>query len=93
MNAYRVALNISPVSANTHLYLASALEGLSEQKDALQHYELATKVDPKLSLAFTYWGALLQKCGDLKLAIDKCRRAVEADPLSADALVGLGTFT
>ena len=82
---------IPPIAAQTHLCLASALEDLGDDQNALKHYERATTINPDFHTAFTYWGALLKRCGDINLAIDKFRQVAEANPLLADAHLALGS--
>ena len=90
VNAYREALNVSPVAAQTHLYLASALENLGEEENALKHYEMATIINPDF-IRLLLVRALLQRCGDINLAIDKFRQVAESNPLLADAHLALGS--
>ena len=58
--------------------------------EAIQDYQKAIELDPKLSASYSNWGFSLTMQGDLKGAIAKYKKAIELEPKLSAAYSGWG---
>jgi tetratricopeptide (TPR) repeat protein len=85
----QAAQKLSPNSPLPAFYLAMTHEALGDQNKALEFYQQAENLSPKISpqtaeIAVAY-GRLLVSLGRTQDGIEKERRAIEIDPKSRDA--------
>jgi protein O-GlcNAc transferase len=83
------AISLDPSIAEYHAHLALAFSEIGRHDQASRAFQLRAQLQPS-SISFTDLGRSLRQSGNLLLALNACRRAVQLDPHSADAHRVLG---
>ena len=78
--------------SRVRLELASAYFGRGQMEFALDQVKLAIQVDPTQSEAFNLRGLIYASLGDHRLAEESFRRALQLNPLDADAMQNFGWY-
>jgi predicted Zn-dependent protease len=73
----RAALAVDDKSAAAHFEAAHDLDGLGEQKEALEHARFATELDPRDSAKWFYRGLLERQRANFTAAIESQTRSLE----------------
>lgn len=84
----REALRENPKMAEAHNNLAYALrkQGKAHYSDALEHYNRAIEIDPKMSEAYMYRGVLYVQMGEKEKALADHRTLLQLSPSLAAEL-------
>jgi Flp pilus assembly protein TadD len=88
--SYRIALRLSPTSAQTHYNYGNFLAKQGRAAEAVDAYREAVRFDPHFALAHNSLGAALFSAGDVKGAEAAFRNAIRIDASYADAHANLG---
>jgi protein O-GlcNAc transferase len=84
--AFRRALELDPFSSpDTHFELARALAAIGENREAIEHVEIAIKAKPTAD-AVALLGGLLLASNRIQQAVDRLQSAVAVAPDRADLL-------
>ena len=86
------ALALDPKNVEALILHANALAGLNKLEDALDEVEAAIREAPDRTTSYTILGAMQMVHGDRKEAEAAFRKAVDADPKSADARLALVNY-
>jgi tetratricopeptide (TPR) repeat protein len=73
----RAALAINEKSASAHFEVAQALNGLGQQREALEQVRIATELDPKDSEKWFFRGVLERERANFSAAIQSQTRSLE----------------
>lgn len=88
INGLRSAMQRSP--GYQYIYQAKSSNRQKKPKEAIEHYSLAIKLDPKLSEAYSGRGHVYLKLKKYKEAKSDFQTALRQDPYDALAVTGLG---
>ncbi len=95
--ASRIAMELAPDLAETHLARAYTLSNMRRYDDARSHFEAAASINPNLFDAYYYYGRAAFAAGDTEKSIELWHRASEVRPedfqsplLEAQSLLQLG---
>ena len=89
-SCYRLALELEPAKAESHLGLANALGQLDQQEEALLEYHEALRLDPGLQEAHTNMAVLLQAQGKASEALEHHMKALAIPPNTVQEQFNLG---
>jgi Tfp pilus assembly protein PilF len=87
---FRIALRLSPASAQTHFNYGNFFARQRRFMEAITQYREAVKLDPNFAVAHNSLGAALATDGDFAGAESAFRDAVRASPTYAEAHANLG---
>ena len=75
--ASRIAMELAPELAETHLARAYTLSNLRRYADATRHFEAAARINPNLFDVYYYYGRASFAAGDFEKSIEMWRKAGE----------------
>ena len=90
--SYRIALRLSPTSAQTHYNYGNFLAKQRRYAEAVDAYRDAVRFDPRFALAHNSLGAALASTGDVAGAEAAFRDAIRLDASYADPHANLGVL-
>jgi Flp pilus assembly protein TadD len=90
--SYRIALRLSPTSAQTHYNYGNFLAKQRRYAEAVDAYREAVRLDPRFALAHNSLGAALASTGDADGAQAAFREAIRLDARYADPHANLGVL-
>ena len=77
---YLTLVRLQPDNPDAHFKLGSAYEDSGVLGEAVKHYEIAIKLNPRHALSFLHRGFIFAKGGELHLALQEWAKAFELDP-------------
>ena len=86
---YRAALGLQPDSAVLRSDLGITCFHLKKDREALAHFQEATRLDPQSFQAWCNQGVIQQRLGKLTQARDSCLKALELQPQFRESLLNL----
>jgi tetratricopeptide (TPR) repeat protein len=90
IEAYQMALTITPLDAESHFNIGNAFQALGKFNEALNAYEKALELTPHDATIYTNIGVALKELGRLERAIVAFNKAIQIRPNFADAFYNLG---
>ena len=91
-SAYARAIELNPQNPWNHLYAGNASYSLDDYTQALQHFEAARRLAPRLAIVWVSMADCHAALGQFAAASSCYQTAVEVEPLNETALKNLARF-